>query len=74
MQIPANTITLWMAALSNIATKIMIKFAFAFLFVAGVVALPPNFEDVDLAADQPDGEVGIEMVLVENLSPPLAGG
>ena len=37
----------------------MIKFAFAFLFVTGGVALPPNFEDVDLAADQPDGEVGI---------------
>ena len=52
----------------------MIKFAFAFLFVAGVVALPPNFEDVDLAADQPDGEVGIEMVPLENLSPPPAGG
>ena len=52
----------------------MIKFAFAFLFVTGGVALPPNFEDVDLAADQPDGEVGIEMVLVENLSPPPAGG
>ena len=48
-----------LTALSNIATKIMIKFAFAFLFVSGGVALPPNFEDVDLAADQPDGEVGI---------------
>ena len=52
----------------------MIKFAFAFLFVTGGVALPPNFEDVDLAADQPDGEVGLGMVHPENLSPPPAGG
>ena len=32
-------------------------FALTFLLFNGVLALPQNFEDIDLASDQPDGEV-----------------
>ena len=32
-------------------------FALTFLLFNSALALPPNFEDIDLASDQPDGEV-----------------
>ena len=32
-------------------------FALTFLLFNSVLALPQNFEDIDLASDQPDGEV-----------------
>merc|ERR1712037_638093 len=32
-------------------------FVFTFLLFNSIFALPPNFEDIDLASDQPDGEV-----------------
>ena len=32
-------------------------FAFTFLLFNSILALPQNFEDIDLASDQPDGEV-----------------
>ena len=32
-------------------------FALVFLLFNNVLALPQNFEDIDLASDQPDGEV-----------------
>ena len=45
---------------STISTsQIMIGayFALTFLLFNSVLALPQNFEDIDLASDQPDGEV-----------------
>ena len=32
-------------------------FALTFLLLNSVLGLPQNFEDIDLASDQPDGEV-----------------
>ena len=32
-------------------------FALTFLLFNSILALPQNFEDIDLASDQPDGEV-----------------
>lgn len=34
-----------------------VYFALTFLLFNSVLALPQNFEDIDLASDQPDGEV-----------------
>ena len=59
LQEPQLLLLAAVSAPSTSTSQIMIGayFALTFLLFNSALALPPNFEDIDLASDQPDGEV-----------------